>query len=110
MIRDYKTKRIVDIRERMLVIRDRVYTKDSYVAFDTSSLKGYPPRVYYDREDIFLGKMYDDDLYELDDIEDVLLLYQDQCFSNHDLDDLREVLCKRREKFLQKVFKKWKNY
>lgn len=102
-MRDFKTGRKVDPKERVLVVKDKVYTDDSFVIFDTSKLEDYPPEVYYDREDIYLGKMFDDDVYVLPDIEEILLNYQDQCFSNHDLDDLREFLVSRRISFYEKL-------
>jgi len=102
-MRDFKTGRKVDPKERVLVVKDKVYTDDSFVIFDTSKLEDYPPEVYYDREDIYLGKMFDEDVYVLPDIEEILLNYQDQCFSNHDLDDLREFLVSRRLSFYEKL-------
>lgn len=102
-MRDFKTGRKVDPKERVLVVKDKVYTDDSFVIFDTSKLEDYPPEVYYDREDIYLGKMFDEDVYVLPDIEEILLNYQDQCFSNHDLDDLREFLISRRISFYEKL-------
>ncbi len=105
MIKDFKSGREIDIREKMLIIKDRVYAKESYIAFDTSNLKGYPPVMYYDREDEYIGRAYEDGLYELDDIEDILISYSDYCFSNHDLDDLRKVLIKKRETFLKNLLK-----
>ncbi|MDU2354194.1 MAG: aspartate 1-decarboxylase (aspartate alpha-decarboxylase) [Anaerococcus sp.] len=95
-MRDYKTGREINPKERVLVVNDKVYSNDSFIVFDTSKLDDYPPEVYYDREDIYLGKMFDEGVYILPDIEDILLNYQDQCFSNHDLDDIREFLVKRR--------------
>ena len=102
-MRDFKTGRKVDPKERVLVVKDKVYTDDSFVIFDTSKLEDYPPEGYYDREDIYLGKMFDEDVYVLPDIEEILLNYQDQCFSNHDLDDLREFLVSRRISFYEKL-------
>ncbi|MDU3177412.1 MULTISPECIES: aspartate 1-decarboxylase (aspartate alpha-decarboxylase) [Anaerococcus] len=102
-MRDFKTGRKVDPKERVLVVKNKVYTDDSFVIFDTSKLEDYPPEVYYDREDIYLGKMFDEDVYVLPDIEEILLNYQDQCFSNHDLDDLREFLVSRRISFYEKL-------
>lgn len=102
-MRDFKTGRKVDPKERVLVVKDKVYTDDSFVIFDTSKLEDYPPEVYYDREDIYLGKMFDEDVYVLPDIEEILLNYQDQCFSNYDLDDLREFLVSRRISFYEKL-------
>ena len=102
-MRDFKTGGKVDHKERVLVVKDKVYTDDSFVIFDTSKLEDYPPEVYYDREDIYLGKMFDEDVYVLPDIEEILLNYQDQCFSNHDLDDLREFLVSRRISFYEKL-------
>ncbi len=102
-MRDFKTGRKVDPKERVLVVKNKVYTDDSFVIFDTSKLEDYPTEVYYDREDIYLGKMFDEDVYVLPDIEEILLNYQDQCFSNHDLDDLREFLVSRRISFYEKL-------
>lgn len=102
-MRDYKTGREINPKERVLVVNDKVYSNDSFIVFDTSKLDDYPPEVYYDREDIYLGKMFDKGVYILPDIEDILLNYQDQCFSNHDLDDIREFLVKRRILFYKKL-------
>ncbi|RGB77333.1 aspartate 1-decarboxylase (aspartate alpha-decarboxylase) [Anaerococcus nagyae] len=102
-MRDYKTGREINPKERVLVVNDKVYSNDSFIVFDTSKLDDYPPEVYYDREDIYLGKMFDEGVYILPDIEDILLNYQDQCFSNHDLDDIREFLVKRRILFYKKL-------
>lgn len=102
-MRDYKTGREINPKERVLVVNDKVYSNDSFVVFDTSKLDDYPPEVYYDREDIYLGKMFDEGVYILPDIEDILLNYQDQCFSNHDLDDIREFLVKKRILFYKKL-------
>lgn len=102
-MRDYKTGREINPKERVLVVKDKVYSNDSFIVFDTSKLDDYPPEVYYDREDIYLGKMFDEGVYILPDIEDILLNYQDQCFSNHDLDDIREFLVKRRILFYKKL-------
>ena len=102
-MRDYKTGREINPKERVLVVNDKVYSNDSFIVFDTSKLDDYPPEVYYDRDDIYLGKMFDEGVYILPDIEDILLNYQDQCFSNHDLDDIREFLIKRRILFYKKL-------
>ena len=102
-MRDFKTGRKVDPKERGWVVKNKVDTDDSFVIFDTSKLEDYPPAVYYDREDIYLGKMFDENVYVLPDIEEILLNYQDQCFSNHDLDDLREFLVSRRISFYEKL-------
>lgn len=102
-MRDYKTGREINPKERVLVVNDMVYSNDSFIVFDTSKLDDYPPEVYYDREDIYLGKMFDEGVYILPDIEDILLNYQDQCFSNHDLDDIREFLVKKRILFYKKL-------
>ncbi len=98
-MKDYKTGREVDLKERVLVVNNKVYTEDSFVVFDTSKLDDYPPEVYYDREDIYLGKMFDEGVFILPDIEEILLGYQDQCFSNHDMDDMRSFLMKKRKVF-----------
>ncbi|EEI85338.1 hypothetical protein [Anaerococcus lactolyticus] len=103
MIKDCKSGREIDIRESFLIVRGRVYAKESYVVFDTSKIKAYPPLVYYDREDEYLGRFEEEGLYEFDDIEDILLSYSDCCFSNHDLDDLRQLLVKKREEFVRKL-------
>jgi hypothetical protein len=102
-MRDCKTGREINPKERVLVVNDKVYSNDSFIVFDTSKLDDYPPEVYYDRDDIYLGKMFDEGVYILPDIEDILLNYQDQCFSNHDLDDIREFLIKRRILFYKKL-------
>jgi hypothetical protein len=102
-MRDCKTGREINLKERVLVVNDKVYSNDSFIVFDTSKLDDYPPEVYYDRDDIYLGKMFDEGVYILPDIEDILLNYQDQCFSNHDLDDIREFLIKRRILFYKKL-------
>ena len=102
-MRDYKTGRLIDPKERVLVVKDKVYSNDSFVIFNTSKLEDYPPEVYYDREDIYLGKMFDEDVYVLPDIEEILLGYQDQCFSNHDLEDLRKFLVNKRITFFERL-------
>ena len=102
-MRDCKTGREINPKERVLVVNDKVYSNDSFIVFDTSKLDDYPPEVYYDRDDIYLGKMFDEGVYILPDIEDILLNYQDQCFSNHELDDIREFLIKRRILFYKKL-------
>lgn len=105
LIRDHLTGRKINIKEKMLIVGVDVYAVESYTAFDTSTLKGYPPKVYYDKYDNYLGKIYDRNIIELDDIEDMLLDYQDYCFSNHDLDDLRDNLCRKRESFIKNLLK-----
>ncbi len=102
-MRDYKSGREIDPKERVLVVKDKVYAKESFIAFNTSKIENYPPEVYYDREDIYLGKMFDEGVFTLPDIEDILISYQDQCFSNHDIDDLREFLVNRRIEFYNKL-------
>ena len=102
-MRDCKTGREINPKERVLVVNYKVYSNDIFIVFDTSKLDDYPPEVYYDRDDIYLGKMFDEGVYILPDIEDILLNYQDQCFSNHDLDDIREFLIKRRILFYKKL-------
>lgn len=102
-MRDFKNGRIIDPKERVLVVKDRVYSNDSFVIFDTRKLEDYPPEVYYDREDIYLGKMFDEGVYILPDIEEILFSYQDQCYSNHDLEDLRKFLINRRISFYEKL-------
>lgn len=98
-MKDYRTGRQINIKEKVLVVKDRVYGTGSYISFDTRKLKGYPPKIYYDKDENFLGKMYDKGVFELDDIEDILQDYSNTCFSNHDLEDLREFLIKKRENF-----------
>ncbi|MEQ0487644.1 aspartate 1-decarboxylase (aspartate alpha-decarboxylase) [Anaerococcus murdochii] len=105
MIRDCKSGRVIDIRESFLIVKGKVYAKESYIAFDTSKLKAYPPVMYYDREDEYLGSFEEECLYEFSDIEDDLLSYSDYCFSNHDLDDLRDLLVRNREEFIKKLIK-----
>ena len=105
MIKDFKNGREIDIREKFLLIGDKAYGKESYIAFDTSKLDDYPPIIYYDREDEYLGSFEEEGLYEFDDIEDILLSYSDYCFSNHDLDDLRSLLVRKRKEFLEKLLK-----
>ncbi|MDO4594998.1 MAG: aspartate 1-decarboxylase (aspartate alpha-decarboxylase) [Tissierellia bacterium] len=104
-MRDYKTQRIIDIKERVLVAHKKVYAKESYIAFDTSSLDGYPPKVYYDREDNFIGKMYDEGIFELEDISDVIDSMMDDVFINWNYDDLKEFLVKKRTEFYKKLEK-----
>lgn len=105
LIKDTKSGREIDIRERFLIVNKRVYAQESYVVFDTSKLEDYPPVVYYDREDKYLGRFEEEGLYEFPDIEDVLLSYSDYCFSNHDLDELRKLLVRKREEFVKKLLK-----
>ena len=105
MIRDCKSGRVIDIRESFLIVKGKVYARESYISFDTSKLKAYPPVVYYDREDEYLGSFEEEGLYEFSDIEDDLLSYSDYCFSNHDLDDIRKLLIKKREEFLKNLLK-----
>ncbi|NVF10695.1 aspartate 1-decarboxylase (aspartate alpha-decarboxylase) [Anaerococcus sp. AGMB00486] len=107
-MKDYLTKRDINIKEKVLVVHDRFYASESYIAVDTRKLEGFPPKVYYDKHHNLLGKMYEKGIFELDDIEDILLSYEDTCFSNHDLDDLRKFLIKRREDFY-KSFEKNQN-
>lgn len=104
-MKDNYSGRDINIKEGVLVVNDKVYSKDSYIVVDTSKLEGYPPRVYYDKDQNLLGKMYDEGVFELEDIEDILLDYEDQCFSNHDLNDMRKFLISKREKFYKKLSK-----
>lgn len=104
-MKDYLTKREINIKEKVLVVGDRIYAKESYIAMDTRKLESFPPKVYYDKDHNLLAKMYDKGVFELDDIEDILLSYQDTCFSNHDLDDLRKLMIKRRESFYKRIEK-----
>lgn len=105
-MKDFRTAREIDVKEAVLVVGNKVYARESYISVDTSKLKGYPPRLYYDKDEKYLGKMFDKEVFELEDIEDILIEYQDQCFSNHDLDDLREFLIKRREVFYKNLSEK----
>lgn len=102
-MKDFKTGRIINPKEQVLVVGNRVYSKESFVVFDTRKLKDYPPEVYYDREDIYLGKMFDEGVYILPDIEEIVLSYMDQTFSNHDADDIRSFLIKKRIEFYEKL-------
>lgn len=102
-MRDYKTGREINPKEKTLVVKDKVYGHDSFIVFNTSKLENYPPEVYYDREDIYLGKMFDDGIFVLPDIEDILLGYEDQCFSNHDIEDVRQFLVKNRISFYENL-------
>lgn len=102
-MKDYKTGREINIKEKVLIVGDKVYSRDSYFSFDTRNLEDYPPKVYYDREDIYLGKMFDKGIFELEDIEDIVQSYSDTCYSNHDLEDIRSFLIKKREKFYKKL-------
>ena len=97
-MKDYLTGREINIKEAVLVVRNKIYSKNSYISMDTRKLEGFPPKVFYDKNQNFLGKMYDEGIYELEDIEEILLDYSDTCFSNHDLDDLREFLINKRKK------------
>ena len=96
-MKDYLTGREINIKEAVLVVGNKIYSKNSYIRMDTRKLEGYPPKVFYDKNQNFLGKMYDEGIYELEDIEEILLDYSDTCFSNHDLDDLREFLMNKRK-------------
>ncbi|WP_049691102.1 hypothetical protein [Anaerococcus jeddahensis] len=96
-MKDYLTGREINIKEAVLVVGNKIYSKNSYISMDTRKLEGYPPKVFYDKNQNFLGKMYDEGIYELEDIEEILLDYSDTCFSNHDLDDLREFLMNKRK-------------
>lgn len=102
-MRDFKTGREINPKECVLVVKNRVYSKDSFVIFDTSKLDDYPPEVYYDREDIYLGKMFDEGIFILPDIEEVVLSYLDQTFSNHDANDIREFLIRKRIEFYKNL-------
>ena len=96
-MKDYITGREINIKEAVLVVVNKIYSKNSYISMDTRKLEGYPPKVFYDKNQNFLGRMYDEGIYELEDIEEILLDYSDTCFSNHDLDDLREFLINKRK-------------
>ncbi len=96
-MKDYITGREINIKEAVLVVGNKIYSKNSYISMDTRKLEGYPPKVFYDKNQNFLGRMYDEGIYELEDIEEILLDYSDTCFSNHDLDDLREFLMNKRK-------------
>ena len=62
-MKDNYSGRDINIKEGVLVVNDKVYSKDSYIAVDTSKLEGYPPRVYYEKDQNLLGKMYDDGVF-----------------------------------------------
>ena len=47
--------------------------------------------------------MYDEGVFILPDIEDIILEYMDQTYSNHDMADIREFLLKKRIEFYQKL-------
>lgn len=102
-MKDFLSGRKIDIREKVLVVGRRIYSKDSYIVFDTRSLEGYPPKIYYDKNENLLGKMYDKGVFELEDIEDILESYSDTCYSNHDLDEIRKYLINRRKKFYREL-------
>ena len=100
-MKDFLTGRPIDPKERVLVVGDRVYSKESYIIFDTRKLEDYPPEVYYDKDERYLGKMYDPGIFTLPDIEEILIDYMDQTYSNHDTEDLREFLINKRIKFYE---------
>lgn len=104
-MKDYLTGRQINIKEAVLVVGNKIYSKNSYISMDTRKLEGYPPKVFYDKDHKYLGKMYDQGVYELADIEEILLDYSDTCFSNHDLDDLREFLINKRKKLYKSLEK-----
>ena len=104
-MKDYLTGREINIKEAVLVVGNKIYSKNSYISMDTRKLEGYPPKVFYDKNHNFLGKMYDQNVYELEDIEEILLYYSDTYFSNHDLDDLREFLINKRKKLYKSLEK-----
>lgn len=104
-MKDYLTGREINIKEAVLVVGNKIYSKNSYISMDTRKLEGYPPKVFYDKNHNFLGKMYDQNVYELEDIEEILLDYSDTYFSNHDLDDLREFLINKRKKLYKSLEK-----
>lgn len=105
-MKDYLSGKKINIKEAVLVVGNKVYNKSSYISIDTRKLDGYPPKVYYDKNHNLLGKMYDKGVYELHDIEDILLDYSDTCFSNHDLNDLREFLIKKRKNLYENLEKR----
>ena len=105
-MKDFRTGREIDIKEAVLVVGNKVYARESFIAVDTSNLIDYPPKVYYDKDENLLGNMYDEGVFELEDIEDILLDYEDQIFSNHDLDDIRKFLIERRKIFYEKLSQK----
>lgn len=105
-MKDYLSGKEINIKEAVLVVGNKVYNKYSYISIDTRKLDGYPPKVYYDKNHNLLGKMYDKGVYELDDIEEILLDYSDTCFSNHDLNDLREFLIKKRKNLYENLEKR----
>ena len=102
-MKDIRTGREINIKEAVLVVGNKVYAKESFITVDTSKLIDYPPKVYYDKDEELLGKMYDEGVFELEDIEDILIDYEDQCFSNHDIEDMRKFLMERRKKFYEKL-------
>lgn len=102
-MKDFRTGREINIKEAVLVVGNKIYARESFIVVDTSRLIYYPPKVYYDKDEELLGKMYDEGVFELDDIEDILLDYEDQSFSNHDLDDIRKFLVERRKRFYEKL-------
>lgn len=104
-MKDYLTGREINIKEAVLVVGNKIYSKKSYISMDTRQLEGYPPKIYYDKNKNYLGKMYDEGVYELLDIEEILLDYSDSCFSNHDLDDLRDFLINKRKKLYESLEK-----
>ena len=105
-MKDYLSGKEINIKEAVLVVGNKVYNKSSSISIDTRKLDGYPPKVYYDKNHNLLGKMYDKGVYELDDIEEILLDYSDTCFSNHDLNDLREFLIKKRKNLYENLEKR----
>ncbi|WP_236785352.1 aspartate 1-decarboxylase (aspartate alpha-decarboxylase) [Anaerococcus ihuae] len=104
-MKDYLTGREINIKEAVLVVGNKIYSKNSYISMDTRKLEGFPPKVFYDKNHDFLGKMYDKGVYELEDIEEILIDYSNTCFSNHDLDDLREFLINKRKKLYKSLEK-----
>ena len=104
-LKDYLTGKELNIKEAVLVVGNKVYSKDSYISMDTRKLENYPPKVFYDKNHKYLGKMYDEGVYELLDIEDILIDYSNTCFSNHDLDDLREFLINKRKDLYKRLEK-----
>lgn len=96
-MKDFLSNRKINIKEKVLVVKDRVYAKESYIAIDTRKLKNYPEKVFYDKNHQYLAKLGDEGVFELDDIEDILISYEDTCFSNHDLEDLRKFLINKRK-------------
>ena len=57
-MKDFRTAREIDIKEAVLVVGNKVYARESYISVDTSKLKGYPPRLYYDKDEKYFCLLY----------------------------------------------------